>query len=130
MSKLSKKCLKAIYHVMQYEVATPERCLVLASKVKWDGSRNYNFEISAKLDLDCVNDPDTRRSIMGVIVYFENALVVYRSTLQKTIALFITEAEFSVEAMPVQDIMFIYCMITLLGLKVRLLMKAFNLANS
>ena len=39
------------------------------------GPRAYRFEISAKLDLDCMKSLDTRRRFNEVIVYSESSLV-------------------------------------------------------
>ena len=52
---------------MQQEPATPERGLVLPPKGKWDGSRNYQFEISAESDSVYPKDLNSQGSVKKLL---------------------------------------------------------------
>ena len=65
---------------MDYCVTTPERVLVLKPHGDWDRiCMDYEFEVMVKMDSDYAKCPDTRRSIMGSLVYLNEALVMFRS---------------------------------------------------
>ena len=81
------------------------------------------FKISANSNLDYMIDPNSRSSVMGVVVYIEGASIVHRNTMQRAVALLLTEADSSAPVMAVKDTMFFYPVITFLGQKERLFMK-------
>ena len=64
---------------MAYVVATPKRGLTLKPVGIWDGSKEYEFEISGLSDSDYAKDPDNRRSISGTSVFLCAAPVALRS---------------------------------------------------
>jgi hypothetical protein len=70
-----------------------------------------------------VKDMQTRQSISGYMVFLEDAPVMHRSAMQKTVALLLCKAELNAAALCVQDMLYAKNLIELIGLKVELPMK-------
>ena len=80
MSEPYDKHLEAIYHMMHFKIGMPKRGL-LAPKGQWDGSRNYEFEMSAKSDSDSDQDPDNVRCVKEGIFHLKDTPVMYIRTI-------------------------------------------------
>ena len=63
---------------------------------------------------------DARRSMTESVVYLNGVLVMFRSSIQKTVSLLSTKAELNVAVMGKQDALFVKNIMKSLGLKVKL----------
>ena len=86
-------------------VATKDCGLVLEPTRIWDGSKDFEFNICGRSDLDYTTNPDDRRSVSGEIVFLEDCPVVFRSATQKTVCLSVTESEGSAGSSTAQDML-------------------------
>jgi hypothetical protein len=127
----------AMMRTMAYVVGTPERGLTLAPDKQWDGSKDFEFEITGESDSDYAKCLDTRKSISGIAVFLNKAPVVFRSATQKTVCLSVTEAEQAAGVACAQDMLYVMRLVQGLGLKVKLPMElridnkgAVDLANN
>ena len=113
--------VKAMHRVMQYVISTPNRGLTLKPDRVWDGKdRNFEFIISGRSDSNFATCPDTRRSVSGWSVKFENCPIINKSVMQKVVALSVTEAELYASVQCAQDMLFVWRIIKSIGLKVKL----------
>ena len=111
---------ESVKYLARYMVGTPNRGLVLAPQRVWDGDMNFEFVLSGRSDSDYAACKDDRRSVTGSRVFLENAPVAFRSNTQKFVTLSVTEAESGAGVTTAQDMMFIYRLLTSMGLKVKL----------
>jgi hypothetical protein len=112
--------LKAMYRTMDYVVKTPKRGLTLKPTGKWDGiDKNYEFRIRGKSDADYAKDPDNRKSISGTTTFLEDTPVAMRCGQQNNVTLSTSEAELMAAVQCAQDMLYVYRILTSLGLKVK-----------
>jgi hypothetical protein len=91
----------------------------------WDGKdRNFKFKIHGRSDSNYATDPESRRSITGTVVYLNDSPIAFSSVTQKHVTLSVTEAELAAVVTMVQDMMYIYRVVSSMGLKVELPMLA------
>ena len=119
MSSATLVHLKAMYRVMSYCVATPNRGLTLCPKRTWNGNPDFEFIITGRSDSDYAKDTDSRKSVSGSGVFLEGSPVVMRSSTQKSVTLSVTEAEQAAAVQTAQDMLFVMRIIESLGLKVQ-----------
>lgn len=81
--------------------------------------RNFKFKICGRSDLNYANDPKSRRSITGTILYLNDARA-FSSITQMHVMMSVTEAELVAVVAMVQDMMYIYSVVDSMGLKVEL----------
>ncbi|VEU33926.1 unnamed protein product [Pseudo-nitzschia multistriata] len=127
MTTASKACYKALNRVMNFIVATKEKGYMFkpASPGTWDGRKNTRvFEIKGQCDSEYAKH-SSRRSVNAGITYLEGAIVKQFSKMMPIVALSTTEAELYSAVLTAQDMMFVYHIVTNLGLKVRLPMKLY-----
>ncbi len=84
--------MQAMLRYMQYLKCTKDAGLLLKPTRKWDGT-NHQFKIKGRSDSDNAKDTQTRRSILEYMVFLEDAPVMHRSAIQKTVALWSCKAE-------------------------------------
>ena len=136
--KSNKAHLKAMKRCMKYCIQTREMGWGLKPTRKWDGKdKNFQFVINGKSDSDYACCPTTRRSVSGICVFIEEAVVSAKSVMQKIVALSVTEAETIAAVQCAQEMMLTYKIVISMGLKVKLPMMlevdnkgAVDLANS
>ncbi|MEM9078894.1 MAG: Ty1/Copia family ribonuclease HI [Bacteroidota bacterium] len=116
---------EAMLRVMKYCVDTKEKGLLLKPNAKWDGSKDFEFEITGKSDSDYAKDLETRRSVSGWSVFLNDAPYVRKSKMQKFVTLSVTEAECVAGTSCVQDMMYGKRFLELIGLKVKLPMTLY-----
>ncbi len=92
---------------MKYCVDMPNCGLVLQPDVLWDDNPKTPFVAFDKSDSDQAKEPMTHRSVSGGCVMLNSAPVGFRSSMQKTVALLVTEAELYAEVMTAQDMMYV-----------------------
>ena len=79
---------------MEHCVSTPLRGWKLIPRREWDGKdKTYGFVIRGISDSDYAASKDSRRIASGWSVYLEGAPISVKRSMQKTVALSITEAE-------------------------------------
>ena len=112
---------KAMERTMSYCLRTRERGLTLAPVGEWDGTdENFEFIVSGRSDSDYATDPETRRSVTGSRVSLNSAPVIWRSSTQKFVTLSVTEAEGGAAVTCVQDMLYVWNLLTSMELKVKL----------
>lgn len=89
MTEATKTHRNAMYRFMHYIVGTSTRGLKLTPNAKWNGDKEFEFEISGQSDSDYAKDSDERKSVSGYCVYLNGAsysscdVVGYRSRVSK-----------------------------------------------
>jgi hypothetical protein len=74
--------------------ATAARGLVLKPIGNWDGKdTSFRFKICGCSDSNYSTDAEIRRSVMGTVVYLNDAPIAFSSVTQKHVTLSVTEAE-------------------------------------
>lgn len=111
---------RAMIRAMRYCVSTKNRGLMLKPNKRWDGSRDFEFEITGKSDSDFAKCPETRRSVSGWTALLNGAPYVRKSKMQRFVTLSVTEAECVAATSCVQDMMYGKQFLESLGLKVKL----------
>ena len=108
--------------------ATSEQCRqedsYLSPPVTGMERTKTKFKIHGWSDSNYATDLDCRRSIMGTVVYLNDAPIVFSSVMHKHLTLSVTEAELVAVMTMVQGMMYIYRVITSIGLQVELPMTA------
>ena len=73
---------KAMRRLMEYCVSTEQRGLLLKPEGQWDGTADYEFEISGRSDSDYAKQHD-RKSVSGISVFLNGAPIQTKSKTQK-----------------------------------------------
>ena len=115
----SKAHVKAMLRVMKYCVSTPNRGWLLKPNRKWDGSKDFEFEVSGCSDSNYAKCPDTRRSVSGYSAKLEGVPISAKSSTQKIVALSVTEAELFAAVQCAQDMLYIMRLLESMDLKVK-----------
>ena len=84
-----------------------DRGLVLNPTRKWDGKKEHEFIISGRSDSDYAKDTQTQKSISRYRVLLEGAPVMFKSSMQKSDALSVCEAEQTAGVLCAQDILYV-----------------------
>lgn len=69
----------------------------------WDGSADFEWEITSQSDANYASNPNDRRSVTGGVVLLNGASIMVRCNTQKTVTLSTTEAEGSSSVSIAQD---------------------------
>ena len=121
MSGVAIRHIRAMHRVMKHVVSTRDRGWVLKPNRKWDGKdKEFEFIINGMSDSDYAACKRTRRSVSGYAVMLEGAPINTKSTIQKTVALSVTEAEMNAGVSCVQDMLYAKKILESLELKVKL----------
>jgi hypothetical protein len=121
MSKVAQEHVDAMHRCMANCVAFPERGWHLKPERKWDGKdKDFEFVLNGRSDSDYASCKATRRSVSGWAVYLEGAPISAKSSMQKTVALSVTEAELMAAVSCAQDMMYAKRTLESLGLQVQL----------
>ncbi len=127
----------AMLRMMKYVNDTSDRGLVLSPMQKWDGSNEHKFIISGQSDSNYAKDMQMQKSILGYRVLLEGAPVMFKSSMQKSVALSVCEAEQTVKVLCTQDMLYVRNVLKSMVLKVKLPMTfemdnmgAVDLANN
>ena len=85
---------EAMCECICYGRETGTRGLILKPTSNWNGKdKSFKFKISGCSDSNYATDPESRRSVMGTVVYLNDASMVFSSVTQKHVTLSVTEAE-------------------------------------
>ncbi len=110
--------MQAMLRCVQYMKCTKDAGLLLKLTRKWNGTNQFQFKIKGRSDSDYAKDMQTRQSISGYMVFLEDAPVMHRSAMQKTVAWSLCKAELNAAVSCVQDMLYAKNLIELIGLKV------------
>lgn len=86
------------------------------TKQKWDGNKNFKFEIVGYSDSNFAQCPDTRKSVTSNTKMLNGVPVVTWSMMQDTVKLSVTEAELDSATSNVQDMMHVKNILESIGL--------------
>jgi hypothetical protein len=92
MHEATKDHYKAMLHVLKHSVDRTNQDLVLKPNRIWYGSQYHKFVISGCSDSDYAKEPKDRCSISGHMVYLKGAPAMFKSSTERTVSLFTTEA--------------------------------------
>lgn len=119
MTKATAAHLKAMYRVMAYCVGTGNRGFtVKPNHKKWNGSPNFWFDLRGKSDSDYAKD-ESAKSVSGYSTFLCGAPISFKSKMQTTTTLSVTEAELVAAVSCAQDLLFEKRVLESIGLKVR-----------
>jgi hypothetical protein len=107
--------------IMTYVIQTPNRGWFLKPSRKWNPKdKTFKFRLRGRSDSNYGTDIETRRSVSGYVVYFEDAPVVVKSVMQKIVTLSSTEAELIAMVQCIQELMSVKKLLESLELEVEL----------
>jgi len=112
--------MKAMERVMSYCLTTRDRGLLIVPTQERDGSPEFEVLILGRSDSDYSKDPETRKSISGTSTFLCGAPIIQRSTMQKIVALSVTEAELIAATSNARDMMYVKRMLESMNLRVKL----------
>jgi hypothetical protein len=110
--------LSAMYRVMRFCLATRDRGLTLRPRCKWDGSKDFEFELEGESDSTYASD-ENAKSVGGHGTLLCGAPISMKSKTQATSSLSVTESELISAVSCVQDLLFEKRVLESLGLKVK-----------
>ena len=110
--------MQAMLRCMKWCIQTKDKGFILKPNAKWNGSKDFEFEITRKRDSTFAADMLTRRSVSGWSAYLNEAPYVRKSKMQKFVTTSVTEAECVAATSCVQDMMYGKQFMESLGLKV------------
>jgi hypothetical protein len=110
---------KAMQQTLQCCLNTPNMGVLLQPNEHWDGNPEFECMVSGESDSEYNNDPDTRRSVSGGIIYLCGAPVSVRSAGQKIVALYVTDAELVATGQVAQDMLFVVILMESIRLRVK-----------
>jgi hypothetical protein len=109
----------ALYRALEYTVATKSKVLVLCPSERYDGA------IVGYSDSNYASNKDTRKSVSGFAIYFNGALVSWKSKAQQCVTLSSTEAEYVAMSLCVMEMEFVRQIVGSIGFEPKLPMKLF-----
>jgi hypothetical protein len=98
--------MKAMIRVMEYCVETKYQGLLLKPDVKWNGDPEFKLVIRGISDSDFAKDPETRKSESGNSTFLCGAPFIQCITMQRVVALSVTEAELFTATNNAQDMLY------------------------
>jgi hypothetical protein len=118
MTRATAAHLKAMYRVMAYCVGTGDRGFTVKPNRKWNGKPDFLFDLSGKSDSDYAKD-ESAKSVSGYSTFLCGAPISFKSKMQTTTTLSVTEAELVAAVSCAQDLLFEKRVLESIGLKVR-----------
>ena len=107
MSGVASVHIRAMHRTMKHVVTTENRGWQLKPNRKWDGkNKDFEFVISGMSDSDYAACKKTRRSVTGYVLMMEGTPINFKSSMQKTVALSVTEPEMNAGVLCVQDMLY------------------------
>jgi hypothetical protein len=112
--------VKAMKGVMEYCVATENRGITLKPDQKWNGDPEFELIILGRSDSNFAKEPDTWKSVSGNSTFMCGAPVIHRSSMQKIVAVSVTEEELFAATSNAQDMMYVKRLFESIRLRVHL----------
>jgi hypothetical protein len=100
-------------------LATPKWDLLLKPNGVWDGDPSHKFLVKGKSDSNYVTDVTNHCSVTRYSVFLEGAPVAQKSGQQGSVTLFTAEAKLAAGTACVQTMLYVMCILQLMGLKVK-----------
>lgn len=119
MREATVKCMEQLERTIYFVLATADKGLVIAPTDRWDGTRDFLFKIMGESDSEYAKDP-SRKSVNCGCTWLNGVVVKMFSKMMPIVALSTTEAELFAAVLTAQDMMFVYHIVTSLGLTVEL----------
>jgi len=120
MTKATQVHYDAMLRMMKYVDDMSDRRLVLNPTRKWDGNKEHEFIISGRSNSNYTKDTQTQKSISEYRVLLEGAPVMFKSSMQRSVALSVCEAEQTAGVLCAQDMLYVRHILKSMGLKVKL----------
>ena len=93
--------------------------MFLNSTGVWDGKdRHFEFQVRGISDLEYMKDKESRHSVGGHVVYLNDAPVSTCCKMQQIVCASVTEAELIQAVDCAHDMLFVYRLLSNMGLKV------------
>ena len=105
---------------MNYCLSTRDRGLELRPDAEWNGDPEFKRRILGRSDSDYAKDIETRKSVSGTSTFLCGAPIIQCSTMQKIVALSVTEAELIAATTTAQDMMYIKRLLESINLRVEM----------
>jgi hypothetical protein len=116
MDGATPEAFKELKRVLQFVVNTKEYGLLI--EPKWENNNKWNLVVYT--DSDWAGDKDNRHSVTGYIMLLMGVPVMWKSRLQRTVALSSTEAKYYAVSETAKEIKFIYQILESIGIKMEL----------
>jgi hypothetical protein len=121
MQKCGVEHQMAMKRAMEYVVQSKEKGWTIRPTRKWDGKdKTFKFRVKGKSDSDYATCKETRRSVTGLIVWLEEALIMVKSMMQDVPSLSVTESELASATSCAQYLMYVKKYLESIGLEVEL----------
>ena len=111
LDRASKEHYKYMLRIIKYIIKNRNKKL----KIRINPDNLSGFELKGYSDSDYAGDLDTRRSVSGFSLFFNGALIAWRSRGQRSVSLSSTEAEFIALSEAISEILFVRNIIVFLG---------------
>jgi len=117
MDKPTPAANKEMKRVLKYVIDTKDYGLKINSTPL---SSNGMFEVILFSDSDWAGDTGTRKSVTGYCIFFQGCPISWKSKGQTSVTLSSSEAELMALSEATKEIRFMYELLTLMGIKVKL----------
>jgi hypothetical protein len=116
MSAATPAAFKELQRVLKFVLQTKNYGLYIEP----NGDSMQRWELVVYTDSDWAGDKDNRHSVTGYIMYLMNVPILWKSRLQKTVALSSTEAEYYALSEAAKEIKFLLQVMESIGIEVQL----------
>jgi hypothetical protein len=116
MDGATPEAFKELTRVLQFVVNTKDYGLLI--EPKWDKNNQWNLVVYT--DSDWAGDKENRHSVTGYIMFLMGVPVMWKSRLQRTVALSSTEAEYYAISETAKEIKFIFQILESIGIRIKL----------
>jgi hypothetical protein len=113
----SPDAYKEMLRCIKYVIDTKHLALRLSPRLDDDSTQ---WSMLAYSDSDWANDPETRISVTGFILYLCGVPISWKSKSKKSVSLSSSEAEFYAMSETAKEIKFVYQVLQSMGIEVRL----------
>jgi len=118
MDRATKEHMKGLYRVMNYVINTKN--FKLFYNINQKDVEQTLWKMEAFCDSDYAGDSESRKSILGYVIYFCGCAVAWKSHGQKSVNLLSTEAEYKAILEVVTDVLFVKMLLEFFGFEVKL----------
>ena len=124
----TKDQMLSMERVMNYCLTARERGLLLEPTQEWDGNPEFELVILGRSDSDYAKDVATRKSV-GTSTFMCGAPIIQRNTMQKIVALSVTEVELIAATSNAQDMLYVKRLLESIDLRVSSLPMVLEVDN-